>query len=120
MKLLLSSRQLWSPARASNSWARNALDQGSPLDLQFSTEVGNAVLGMNRQDANEVVKRLLPKYEDHLSTPTRGKKYQELFYVATARPSEEHYGRYLQYKKAIADYASCLLLPALFHFLRES
>jgi hypothetical protein len=83
---------------------KGALDLGSPLDLQFSTEVGHAVLGMKRQDANEIVKKLLPKYEDQLSTPARGKKYQELFDVATARPSEEHYGRYLQYKKAIADY----------------
>jgi len=83
---------------------KGGLDLDSPLDLQFATEVGHAVLGMKTEDANEIVKRLLPNYEDHLSTPPAGKKYQELFDVNAARPSEEHYRQYREYKKRIADY----------------
>jgi len=83
---------------------RGGLDLDSPLDLQFGTEVAHAVLGMKTEDANEIVKKLLPKYEDHLSTPPPGKKYQELFDVKTARPLEEHYREYMRYKKAISEY----------------
>jgi ABC-type microcin C transport system permease subunit YejB len=46
-----------------------ALDFGSPLDLQFATEVARAALGMKRQEANDIAKKLLSKYEDHLKNP---------------------------------------------------
>ena len=83
---------------------KGGLDLDSPLDLQFGTEIANAVLGMKREDANDVVNSLLPRYEDHLSTPPAGRKYQELFDVQTARPKEDHYNDYRRYKKAVAEH----------------
>jgi len=83
---------------------KGGIDLDSPLDLQFGTEVGQAALGMKREEANEIVKKLLPKYEENLSKPPEGKKYQELFDVQTARPSTQHFDAYRQHKKTISEF----------------
>ena len=46
--------------------------------------------GMSRRDANDLVKRILPRYEAGLKTASVGKSYAECFSVATGEPRPEY------------------------------
>ncbi len=63
-------------------------DHVTPLEMQTSVEIQLACAGMTRKEANRVVKRLLPKYEDGLMTAPAGKSYVECFDLSrgTAKP----------------------------------
>jgi methylamine--corrinoid protein Co-methyltransferase len=68
----------------------------SPLEPLLAAEVGRAVVGMSRQCANDLVLKLLEKYESHLDDPPLGHRYQDCFDVASRRPGPEaleHYRR---------------------------
>ncbi|MCU0853204.1 MAG: monomethylamine:corrinoid methyltransferase [Thermoplasmata archaeon] len=47
-------------------------DRTTPVEPRISAEVGHAVAGMKRSDANELVKKLLGKYESKLNSPPSG------------------------------------------------
>jgi methylamine--corrinoid protein Co-methyltransferase len=49
-----------------------------------------ACAGMTRKQANEVVKKLLPEYEDNLADAPIGKSYSECFNLITGRPTDEY------------------------------
>jgi hypothetical protein len=66
------------------------IDNFTPMESRTSAEVAHAVAGMARKDANQVVLKLLEKYENQLGTPPVGKKYQECWDVAKKIPSPEY------------------------------
>ncbi|MCH8877720.1 MAG: monomethylamine:corrinoid methyltransferase [Chloroflexi bacterium] len=67
----------------------NIQDHLTPLECWFSAEVFKAAAGMRRKQANEIVNKLIRKYEDILLDPPKGKTFQELYDVETLTPIPE-------------------------------
>ena len=66
----------------------------SGLDSKISGEVAHAVRGMSREQANELVKRLLSLYEADLPTNPIGKPFDEVYDVEKVEPTPEWQGMY--------------------------
>lgn len=82
---------------------RNAtIDLQTPQGPQFAAEVAHAVPGMTRKEANVLVNKLLDRYESRISSPPRGKTYQESYDVNTGRPAHETQKLYDRMKKEIS------------------
>jgi methylamine--corrinoid protein Co-methyltransferase len=65
-------------------------DRTTPVEPRISAEVGHAVAGMKRSDANEIVLKLLAKYESKLSAPPLGKSLYEWWDADARRPPKEY------------------------------
>jgi methylamine--corrinoid protein Co-methyltransferase len=78
-------------------------DRTTPVEPRISAEVGHAVAGMKLTDANELVKKLLGKYESKLKEPPLGKSLYECWDTETRRPSKEYKGVIKAYKRSMAD-----------------
>lgn len=65
------------------------LNHSSPIESWIAAEVVKATAGLSREHVNEVVKQLLPRYEDKLRDPPKGKPFQEGFDIKTLKPTEE-------------------------------
>jgi len=65
-------------------------DRTTPVEPRISAEVGHAVAGMKRSDANEIVVKLLAKYESKLSAPPLGKSLYECWDADARRPTKEY------------------------------
>ena len=76
-------------------------DLQSPVGSQFAAEVGHAVAGMTRKEANAIVQKLLGLYEDRIGNPPVGKRYQESYDVKTGKPFPETQRLYEEMKKKI-------------------
>ena len=79
------------------------IDHFTPMEPKFAAEVAYAATGISRSHANELVKKLLLKYEENLKEPPRGKKYRECFDVSTGKPCEDYVKLYLKVKKDVED-----------------
>jgi hypothetical protein len=66
------------------------IDHFTPMEPRLASEVAHAVVGMTREEANGIVKRLLEKYEGNISNPPLGKKYEECWDVQRKTPSKEY------------------------------
>jgi methylamine--corrinoid protein Co-methyltransferase len=70
-------------------------DFGSALENKFFAEVLKAsAKQLKLSDANEIVNGLLPKYEDKLRNPPKGKSFPECTNLRTLQPSEEWAAKY--------------------------
>jgi len=76
---------------------------GSGLENKFTAEVVKSVAGMKRQNANEIVKELIQKYEANLKDPPKGKPFQECFDIKTLKPTNEWMGIYNTVWKELED-----------------
>jgi methylamine--corrinoid protein Co-methyltransferase len=74
-------------------------DHLSPMASLFAAEVGRSVVGMPRTDVNAIVVQLLDKYEDRLTDPPFGKRYQDCYDMASRQPGA---GARAVYRKARA------------------
>jgi methylamine--corrinoid protein Co-methyltransferase len=79
-------------------------DYLSPMEPLFAGEVGHAVAGMPRPDVNDIVLKLLQKYEDKLNAPPLGIKYQDCFDIASRRPGKEALEFYSQAREELAGW----------------
>jgi methylamine--corrinoid protein Co-methyltransferase len=75
----------------------------SGLEHKFGAEVANAAANLKRIDANEIVKKLLPKYEEKLSNPPKGKSFEECYDQRSLKPSEEWLGIYINTVRDLKD-----------------
>jgi len=80
------------------------LDHLTPMEPRFASEVAHAVAGMTRAEANELVKKLLPKYEDRLADPPLGKKFQECYDWGSIEPCQEYIELYGRIKDELTGY----------------
>jgi methylamine--corrinoid protein Co-methyltransferase len=79
-------------------------NHGSALENKFFAEVlKSAASHLKLADANEIVKALLPRYEDKLKDPPKGKSFPECTNLQTLRPSEEWMGIYEGTWKSLED-----------------
>jgi methylamine--corrinoid protein Co-methyltransferase len=78
-------------------------DRMSPVEPRISGEVAHAVAGVKLQDANEIVKSLLKKYEKKLQNPPLGKTLWECWDSEKRRPTTEHSVIVNKFKKEMLD-----------------
>ena len=83
----------------------------SPLEARFCAEVHKKCAGLKRSDANEIAKSIIPKYDDRLMNPLRGKKFTECFDLKTLKPTKEWHEICDKVKKEIIDLGIPLELP---------
>ncbi|MCL4458450.1 MAG: monomethylamine:corrinoid methyltransferase [Chloroflexi bacterium] len=75
----------------------------TPLECKFCGEVLKRSAGLKREQANEIVKILLAKYEDSLKDPPKGKSFVECFDLGTLQPAREWLDLYLKVKRELID-----------------
>jgi methylamine--corrinoid protein Co-methyltransferase len=80
------------------------VDQITPMNGRWSAQVAHAVVGMKRDEANEIVKQLLTRYEDSLHSAPKGLKFWECYDMKTLKPFKEHQALY---DKARQELAAC-------------
>jgi methylamine---corrinoid protein Co-methyltransferase len=83
--------------------ARN-MDHLSPLEPRFATEVAHAAAGMSRADANEIVRKLVAKYEDKLLDPPKGVPFQQNHDWDSIEPCPEYADLYGRIKDELRGY----------------
>lgn len=80
------------------------VDYLTPMEPKFASEVAHATPGMSREECNEIVKKLLPKYEDRLADPPPGKKFQECYNLDSIEPCQEYIDLYSRIKEELTGY----------------
>jgi methylamine--corrinoid protein Co-methyltransferase len=70
----------------------------TPLECRFVAEVSHAASGMELSKVNEVVKALLPKYEDSIKEPDLGVPFQKAYNMDTLEPTPEWEAAYRKVK----------------------
>ncbi|MEM2896569.1 MAG: monomethylamine:corrinoid methyltransferase, partial [Candidatus Bathyarchaeia archaeon] len=83
--------------------ATKEMDKYTGLESGFYAEVGKAYLGMKRENANELVKELVKKYEDKFKDPPVGKTFNECYDVKSMKPTKEWLEIYERVKKDLEN-----------------
>ena len=73
-------------------------DHLTPLECKWSAEVIKACAGMTRAQANEIAKKVIPKYEERLPNPPKGYAFPECYDVDTLKPKEHWHAMYRKVK----------------------
>ena len=79
------------------------LDHFSPMVSLFAAEVGRSVAGMSRADVNAIVLQLLDKYEDRLTDPPFGERYQDCYDIASRTPKAEALAVYKRVRTELVE-----------------
>jgi methylamine--corrinoid protein Co-methyltransferase len=64
-------------------------DSITPMEAGFGVEMAVAASRLNRDQANEIVLRLLEKYESQIETPPSGSRYAGCYDLVTGKPLPE-------------------------------
>jgi methylamine--corrinoid protein Co-methyltransferase len=78
-------------------------DHTTGLESKFAVEVCRAACVMSRSEANRIVKELVAKYEENLTTAPKGKRFTECIHTRTLKPSEEWMKIYDRVWKELED-----------------
>lgn len=78
-------------------------DYLTPMEAWWCGEVFKSCAGMTRKQANEIAKKVLPKYEERLSNPPKGKSVLECFDLKEMRPLPEYQKLYLDIRNELID-----------------
>ena len=65
------------------------MDKFTGLEERFFGKVGRACAGMKREDANDIAKQLVKKYEHRFDNPPLGKTFNECYDPESMKPSKE-------------------------------
>ncbi len=95
------SAVLWEIASAMNK----QFERTTPMEARMACETGLAAINseLKRSDVNEIVKTILPKYENRFNDPPFGKSFPECYDVKTLKPSTEYLELYKKIKKELEE-----------------
>ncbi|MEM3507451.1 MAG: monomethylamine:corrinoid methyltransferase [Candidatus Bathyarchaeia archaeon] len=62
----------------------------TPLEPAFEAEVAYASTKLKREDANEIIKSILEKYEKYIQNAPEGYSFNELFDIETLKPKSSY------------------------------
>jgi len=83
--------------------AKAVVDDGvTPLEAHFCAELAHAITGMKADQANELVSRLLEKYEEEVEKAPTGKRYQDCYDLKTGKPVDDYLRLYEEVKDELA------------------
>lgn len=71
----------------------------TPLEVWFASGAFKGAAGLSLEKANEIVKELIPQYEDRHANPPIGRSLPELYDITTMQPTEEHLSLYLKMRE---------------------
>ena len=74
-------------------------DRVTGLEARFIAEVSAASLGLTRQDAAQLVQEILPHYQATITSPNRGRPFNEVYNVETVQPTTEWLDMYYAVKE---------------------
>jgi len=74
----------------------------TPLEARFGVEMATAASRLNREQANDLVLRLLEKCEPQIGTPPPASRYPECYDVVTGKPGEDYLRLYGEVKEELA------------------
>ena len=89
------------------AFARNRHpERASGMEARMGAEAGHLAARQNltREQANEVVKRILDKYEDRFNDPPLGKRFDECYNLQTLQPTPEYLDLYEQIKEQLTGF----------------
>ncbi len=66
------------------------IDGFTPMECQFGVDMAKTAARYDRQQANDLVKKLLEKYESRIDEPPSGDRYQDCYDVTSGKPSDVH------------------------------
>jgi methylamine--corrinoid protein Co-methyltransferase len=77
----------------------------SPLATRLFAEVGHAATRISREEADGILKEMIKKYVDTMTLDkvSKGRPFQEIFDLATLRPTEESIKIYVEAKGELED-----------------
>jgi len=78
-------------------------DYLTPMEAWWCGEVFKSTAGMTRKAANEVAKKILPKYEERLTNPPKGKSVLDCFDLKEMRPLPEYEKLYLDIRQELIE-----------------
>jgi len=78
-------------------------DYLTSVEPMFTAEVAHAAAGLKREDANELVKKIVPRYVDKIANPPLGMKHQECCDFDTGKPSQKCWDVYNKVKGELTD-----------------
>jgi methylamine--corrinoid protein Co-methyltransferase len=84
--------------------AAKNIDHLSPVEPRWASEVAHGTVGLSRVEANEIVKTILPKYEDKLMDPPKGTPFQESHDYGSIEPCQEYQDLYGRIKDELKGY----------------
>jgi len=98
---VVSGANLWEIAVARNKYKNRA----TPMEAKMSCEVGcgAAESGIKRSEANELVKKIVSKYEGKIAEAPLGKTFQECYDVKKIAPTKEYIELYRSVKRELLD-----------------
>jgi methylamine--corrinoid protein Co-methyltransferase len=79
------------------------VDGITPMEAKFAVEMGMASAKLNRTKANDLVLRILEKYESQVGTPPEGSCYQECYDATTGKPAEGYVRLYDDIKNELGQ-----------------
>ena len=79
------------------------VDQFTPMEPRLASEVAHGAVGMSRLEGNEIVRRLLTKYEKDIPQAPKGEKYQECWNIQSKQPKPEYLELYHRIKQELAE-----------------
>jgi len=64
----------------------------TPMESRFMGEIAHKAVNVNRKQANEMIKAIIPRYEQYLEekNPPKGKTFDELYDLNTLKPKQEY------------------------------
>ncbi len=74
-------------------------DRVTGLEARFIAEASRASLGLTRQDAAQLVQQILPRYQATITSPNRGRPFNEVYNVETVQPTAEWLDMYYAVKE---------------------
>ena len=96
----VSGANLWEAAPARNKHKNRA----TPMEARMAAETGHAVANMrlSRKEANDLLMKILARYEDRIADAPLGSEFQECYDVRTSLPSQEYLDLYRRVKEQLA------------------
>ena len=78
------------------------MDASSPMETKFGIEMTRAASQLDRRKANELVIKLLEKYESRIPHAPEGDRYQDCYDVETGKPGESYLRLYEEVKEELS------------------
>lgn len=78
-------------------------DYITPVEAWWCGEVFKSTAGMTRKEANEIAKKILPKYEEKLGMPDKGLPVQECFDLQAMAPKANYAELFGRVRKELMD-----------------
>jgi len=86
-------------------------DGCTPVDMEFTCQVGHACKGLTRKEADTLLKKIIPKYVDKLTDPPLGEKVETCYDLDYFKPKPHFEKLYMEVVKQIKNDYGINLYP---------